>query len=132
MFLASLLSLLHRTRVRRSSSWLAIFAIMLHALMPIAAQAHAAGSARMVELCSVAGVKKVTVSADQLPAAPSHPLQHQHCPVCAAAGAAALPTTLQQIFFSALQAAAPPSTRSLPPTATAFLLPASRGPPLAS
>lgn len=121
-----------RLHTQRITLWLAIFAMALHALLPGLAQAHAASGSQTVELCTVFGIKKVAVSADEAPTSPTQDTHKNLCPLCALAGAAVLPSTTDQLFFSALQAAAPPAPLESHHTSGTLLLPASRGPPLVS
>lgn len=78
-------------------TWLAMWALVLNALLPAIAQAavHASGSADIFEVCTSTGMIRVKVP-DHHPAAaeksmPGYDLS-QHCPLCALhAGAAGMP-----------------------------------------
>ena len=119
-------------RITRFIAWIAILATVLHALMPAVAQAHSGSPERLVELCSAFGIKKVALGAEQTPVAPEQDAHKSVCPVCAMACAVALPSSLAPLFFSALQAAAPPRFERTSHQSSPCLPPASRGPPLAS
>lgn len=113
----------------RAIAWLSMLAMVLNMLTPALAPGHA-GASRVVELCSAAGIKTVSLSSEHTPIAPDEPAHKNLCPMCLAAGAAVLPSYTASLFFSALQAAAPPATRAVFPPDTQCPLPASRGPPL--
>ncbi|MEY3202645.1 MAG: hypothetical protein RIR70_2195 [Pseudomonadota bacterium] len=124
------LAFFRATRSRRFA-WLAIFALMLHTWLPLAAQAQ--GGTGTLQVCSMAGVKQIAVPADQIPAAPGQAMQHHmQCPVCAAASTAALPSLTQTLFFSALQATAPPLQALATLPSPNPILPSPRGPPCLS
>jgi Protein of unknown function (DUF2946) len=69
---------------RRLSTWIAIFAVLLAALVP--AVSHALGPAQgaaWFEVCSAQGSRWVQDGADDSNGAPSGLLALEHCPACA-------------------------------------------------
>jgi len=112
--------------------WLALIAMSLHALLPGIGQVHSSPGAHVVELCTAFGIKKVSSDAPSIPASHNENAHKDHCPLCAPAGAAALPAATTTLFFHAVQAAAPPATGNVLLPSSPSLLPASRGPPFVS
>ena len=75
------------------AAWIAIFAMLCHALMPAIAQATAGSvaPALLVQLCSVSGVKMVAIGVDKPTSPPDKPFSSPHCPYCQIGSHFALP-----------------------------------------
>lgn len=123
-----------RQRAHPLATWVAILAMMLHALWPGLARVQSGPLALMVEVCSALGSKKVTVSAapDSPPSNPDQATHQGTCAVCSLACAIGLPPALAPLFFSALQSAALSAAPVLISHDTSLALPTARGPPLES
>ncbi|MHA6847971.1 DUF2946 family protein (plasmid) [Ralstonia syzygii subsp. celebesensis] len=77
---------------RQIVAWVAIFAMLCHALMPAIAQAKAgAASPLLVQLCSVSGVKVVAIDAGKSTSSPEKPFNGQRCHYCLSGSHFALP-----------------------------------------
>ena len=71
--------------------WIALFALIVQAVLPSVIHAAASRNAGLAEICTAFGIKKVALKdAD----APDSGIQRQHCPVCSVADAFALPVSL--------------------------------------
>jgi hypothetical protein len=116
------------------AAWIAVVAVVLHALLPGLARVQTGPLALMAEVCSSIGAKKVSVSQapGTTPSSPDHAVHSSACAVCSLASAVALPPSLDQWFFSALQAVAPPLIDTFVSHSSSLVLPAPRGPPLES
>jgi hypothetical protein len=93
-------------RRRPFATWLAVVAMALHGLTPVAAQAQARESGFLVSVCTVGGATRQV----ELPAAPAAPrdsssLHHGHCKLCLGGGAKPAVATA----FPATQPVAPGS-----------------------
>lgn len=80
-----------RTNSRlKGNAWIAIFALLLQALLPSVIYAAAPTGSALSEVCTAFGIKKVvTASGDPAPTT----LHSQHCPICSVAHLFALPST---------------------------------------
>jgi len=70
----------------KSRAWVAIFALLVQALLPAIVYAGTSGGNAMAEVCTAFGVKKVASSDDT-----SSGMAAQHCPLCTLAHLFALP-----------------------------------------
>jgi hypothetical protein len=72
-----------RCRPARSTSWVAIAAILLNSLLPAASQALAPARAPLQDICSVGDIGRIVSKTDEIPATGPHSVSFEHCPYCA-------------------------------------------------
>jgi hypothetical protein len=73
----------------RQTAWVALFALLIQALLPSFIYAAAPKNSALGEICTAFGIKKVAGKVAATPHDTS--VSGTHCPVCALAGAIALP-----------------------------------------
>ncbi|MEZ5645735.1 MAG: DUF2946 family protein [Burkholderiaceae bacterium] len=119
---------------RRIAAWLAIWVLLVGALLPALSQAAVggAGKADWVEVCSASSMVWVKADGTQTPGGHDTADVSQHCPWCSLHGAGALPSSdAAGVLFVPLSGERPqshsPSSRP-----TQVSVPHSRAPPLAS
>jgi hypothetical protein len=127
---------LPRHRARTWQAWLALFAIVLQALLPTLAQAVSAQSGHAIEICTAEGIRTIHADEGSSTPAQSQPAAHAHCLLCNLGGHDILPPVQHGSGFSGAQSAdlrLPRFTASpaaLPPGFLSVLL--SRAPPTLS
>lgn len=119
--------------MHRMAAWIAIFAILCHALMPMVAQMHAATSSQIaVEICTISGIWQVVLEDGKAAPSPIGHLHVKHRAFCFDGDHCALPSSPMAAAFIArvvmltpvpLPAAAAPRMKTRRHTA------APRGPP---
>ncbi|MGH8809276.1 MAG: DUF2946 family protein [Noviherbaspirillum sp.] len=70
------------------ATWVAVFALLVQALLPSLLHASARKYVELAEICTAFGIKKVAVSA---PDSADNSAQRQHCPICSVADTFFLP-----------------------------------------
>lgn len=93
----------------RELTVVALLAIAALALMPTVSRllAHATGSAALAEVCTPAGLKRVTTGGES-PAPVLADAHLDHCPLCSLAGAALLPAPAPVALPSSVPREGPP------------------------
>lgn len=116
------------------TAWVAVLAVLLHALIPFAQAANASHSV-VTAFCSVHGGKTISMS---IPATPAEGQGHHSallakCPLCLAGAHFALPTHPSLALFSAalLTHVHVPASGAAPTGGDTWRHGAPRGPPLA-
>jgi hypothetical protein len=104
---------------RRLSAWLALFAMSLQAMWPLAAQAAPAQS---VQVCTAGGATYEV----PLPGAPDSQPRHQHCALCLLGGERPMAAPASPAVLSAAPAAAEAAQSSASAFVASDRIPAAR------
>jgi hypothetical protein len=84
---------------QRVTAWIAIFAILCHALMPAVAQARAAfPDDGVAEICTSSGLREVAMDHGKPVPSPLKKFHTPHCAFCIAAGMLAPPPSHKSVF----------------------------------
>jgi len=111
----------------KGKAWIAIFALLLQALLPSLVYAAAPKNSDLSEVCTAFGIKKVATAGGDPARATLH---SQHCPICSVAHLLALPSThigLHSPSRVAFDAPQPALSQDYP---ASRLSPYLRGPPV--
>lgn len=111
--------------------WIAIFAFLMHALLPSAIYAAAPTSNHLFEICTAFGIKKIAADKSSSSDESGSVSPGQHCPVCSTIEPFALPASDAAPDFPAptgFRAALDSANR--PSFAYIRLRPYLRGPPI--
>lgn len=127
--------MLHRLRTRPYTTWLALWVLVLNALMPLAAQAmaRAQGAPDWIEVCTSTGMVRVQADGEPLAQgdAPAGIFDMgQHCPACTLhPGVAGLPPTPLTLPVASAVLEKPPAYWQAPSASRIWLPAHSRAPP---
>lgn len=111
----------------KSRAWVAIFALLIQALLPSVIYAAAPKGSYLSEVCTAFGIKKVAVpGSDQAGTGP----HRQHCPVCSVAQLFALPSAPASLYLPSIVAFDIPRSAVSQEYAASRLSPYLRGPPV--
>ncbi len=120
--------MIHRSRTRRFSSWLALAVFALNAFWPLLSLANPANSQALMEICSSTGMK-------QAPSDDGHSgIQIPQCPLCVVGGSMSMatPPAVALLALAVTQEHRPFAATSPAARAAAFFPAQPRAPPALS